>query len=72
MKKVKITSNSTALNGFSDKNKISSWAMDAMKWAVSNKIMNGKGDKKLDPKGQATRAECAQMIKNYCDKYGKK
>ena len=72
VKKVKMTSSSTALNGFSDKSKISSWAMDAMKWAVTNKIMNGKAAKVLDPKGQATRAECAQMIKNYCDKYGKK
>ena len=40
----------------------------AMQWAVSHKIINGKGtdasNTKLDPQGKASRAECAQMMIN--------
>ena len=54
-----------ALDKFRDKNEISSWAVIPMKWAVSQKIVSGKGDNKLDPKATASRAECAQVIKNY-------
>lgn len=65
-KKYELTA-SDALNKFSDKNEISSWAVENMKWAVGNKIMSGKGSN-LGPKDMATRAECATMIKNMCDK----
>lgn len=57
-----------SVTGFSDADRISSFATDAMAWATTNGIMNGKGDGRLDPKGLATRAEVAQMIKNYLDK----
>ena len=54
--------------GFPDAGKISSWASDGMKWAVTNGVMGGKsgkdGQKFLDPLGKASRAECAQMIMN--------
>ena len=59
-----------ALNDFPDKTSVSDWATEAMQWAVSNKVLGGKTGKNgniLDPLGQATRAECAQMIKNLCD-----
>ena len=76
VKKYKTTFDKKALNSFSDKNKVSSWATEAMQWAVSNGVMSGKGQedgsKLLDPAGQATRAECAQMIKNLNDKVIKK
>lgn len=43
-----------------------------MKWAVTNGVMGGKtgkdGKNILDPNGKATRAECAQMIKNLKEK----
>ena len=60
-----------ALNNFPDGNKVSNWANEAMKWAVSKGVMSGKGTSNgtlLDPNGKATRAECAQMIKNYVEK----
>ena len=56
-----------ALNDFPDRKKVSDWAKESMQWAVTNKVISGKAGKKgniLDPKGQASRAECAQMIKN--------
>ena len=52
---------------FSDVGQISDFAQDAIRWAVENKILNGKGNNVLDPKGFATRAEVAQMLKNYLD-----
>ncbi len=53
---------------FSDASQISSFARPAICWAVENGILNGKGGNILDPKGFATRAEIAQMLKNYLDK----
>ena len=46
------------------------YAKTAMTWAAGNKIISGKpvGKKyKLDPEGNATRAECAAIIKNYVE-----
>ena len=54
-----------ALSAFRDADKISSWAKDAFAWAVSNGVVNGKGNGQLDPKGTATRAEVAQIVTNY-------
>ena len=56
----------TVLDKFSDKGEVSEWAVEAMRWAVEYQIISGKpgkdGTAMLDPKGKATRAECAQMI----------
>lgn len=57
------------LTKFADRSQISSWAEEALQWAVSKGIMSGKGNVsepqnyRLDPKGNATRAECASMMK---------
>ena len=50
---------------FSDANKVSSWASDAVTWAVVNGILSGKGNNTLDPQGSASRAEVAQMLYTY-------
>ncbi|MFV0517494.1 MAG: M28 family peptidase [Aminipila sp.] len=49
------------LNKFNDSGQVSSYAQDAISWAVGAGILNGK-DGKLDPKGSATRAELATMF----------
>ena len=69
-KEYKITYSENSLDRFGDTNKISSWAVEAMKWATSNGVMNGSAHEVplLNPKGNATRAECAAMIKNLFDK----
>ncbi len=53
------------LSGYADSSAVSSYAAEAMKWAVGNGIITGKTGNKLDPKGGATRAEAAAMIVRY-------
>jgi hypothetical protein len=50
---------------FDDADQVSDWAQKALLWANENGIINGKGDGILDPTGTATRAEVAQLLKNY-------
>ena len=38
---------------------------EALRWGVENGILNGYGDGRLGPQGQATRAQTAQMLKLY-------
>lgn len=55
----------SALMPFSDTNAISSYAYDAMRWAVENDILSGYGDGTLAPQAQATRAQAAMMLMRY-------
>ncbi len=57
-------SSGTALD-CADADQISDWAYMGMHWAVSNGILSGKGNDTLDPQGNATRAEIAQMLYNF-------
>ena len=47
---------------FVDRDQISTWAGEAMCWAYTNGIINGKGANALDPKGTASRVEAAAMM----------
>ena len=38
---------------------------EALRWGVENDILNGYGDGRLGPRGQATRAQTAQMLRLY-------
>ena len=67
-KNVNVTA---SLTGFSDYKKIDSYANASMQWAIGTKVMNGNKDGTLNPKGNATRAETACMLKNYCEQVGK-
>ena len=51
------------LGGFADADKVSSWALDPIKWAVSKKIINGTDTVTLSPRTTATRAQASQMMK---------
>lgn len=53
---------------FRDADQISPWADHALRWAVDRGILKGKGGNVLDPRGTATRAETAQIIKNFLEK----
>lgn len=55
--------NSAELDDFSDADEISSYAEEAVKWAVGNGIISGMGNGTLNPKGSATRAQVASMLK---------
>ena len=53
------------LSAYPDASSVSSWAVEAMGWAVSNGILSGNEAGQLSPGGAATRAEVAQMLLNY-------
>lgn len=53
------------ITSYSDYQDISKWAVEAMSWAVSNKIISGTGNNCLSPKATATRAEIAAIIHRY-------
>ena len=50
---------------FTDADKASGYALEALRWAVENGILNGYGDGRLGPQGQATRAQVAQMLMSF-------
>ncbi|RKJ41823.1 S-layer homology domain-containing protein [Acutalibacter sp. 1XD8-33] len=50
---------------YKDADKASSYARQALCWATEKGIVGGKPGKILDPKGEATRAEAAQMVMKY-------
>lgn len=50
---------------YTDWSYVSSWAKDAVRWAIQTKFMNGKSATTLVPKGQASRAELAQFLMNF-------
>lgn len=50
------------ISSYSDSDKVSSWAKDAMAWAVGNKIINGKTETALAPTDKITRAETAAVL----------
>ncbi|MDE7004373.1 MAG: S-layer homology domain-containing protein [Oscillospiraceae bacterium] len=52
---------------FSDEGEISAFAREALRWAVENGILNGYDNGRLGPQGQATRAQAAQMLKNFIE-----
>lgn len=59
--------NGDDLRMFIDKSEVSDWAIDGVQWAVAEKLISGKGDGILDPKGNATRAEIATILKRYIE-----
>ncbi|MGN1307256.1 MAG: S8 family serine peptidase [Faecousia sp.] len=54
------------LSAFSDADKVSAYAKDAMQWAVEEKIINGS-DGMLLPQESATRAQVAAILMRYCE-----
>ncbi len=49
---------------FSDISQVSSYALEAMGWAVENSLISGRPGGLLDPLGAASRAEIAQVLMN--------
>ena len=52
------------LSAFTDSASVSPYAVEAMRWAVGAGIVNGM-DGKLNPQGEATRAQMATMLMRY-------
>ena len=53
------------LSAFADGAEVSVWAQQAMSWAVSLGLINGVDSDRLDPKGQATRAQTATILMRF-------
>ena len=61
-------SGQTDLGKFSDSSSISTWAAQAVNWAVNDGLVSGMADGTLAPSGTATRAQIAQIMQNFCEK----
>ncbi len=59
---------SNLISRFTDSGSVSGYAQAAVEWAVENGIISGMGNNTLNPLGQATRAQVAQMLKSYVEK----
>lgn len=58
------------LTGFADAKLVSSWARDAMSWAVAMELIQGSKEPEgllLKPQGGTTRAECAAIVQRFME-----
>ena len=57
----------TNILSYDDAQSISTYAIPAIQWACGAGVVTGKSGSKLDPKGNATRAEVAAMLMRLCE-----
>ena len=55
------------LNGFSDRGSIGGYALEAMSWAVGEKLMDGVTASTIEPQGKATRAQAAAILMRFME-----
>ncbi len=67
-KKGYATETSGTLANFADAKSVSSWAADAMSWAVELGLVNGTDSTHISPAKSATRAEVATILMRFCEK----
>ena len=60
-------SGANSLDGYTDVQSVSSYAVPALQWANAAGVVTGKSGSKLDPKGNPTRAEVAAMLMRFCE-----
>ncbi|MDR0491550.1 MAG: S-layer homology domain-containing protein [Oscillospiraceae bacterium] len=60
---------SADLSKYIDKDDISDWALDAMKWAVAARIIQGRTSETTVPKATSTRAEVAMIFMRYIEDF---
>ena len=56
-------------DAFPDRVEVSDYAVDALRWAASKRVINGS-DGMILPHNTATRAEVAQIVMNYIERIG--
>ncbi|MBE7029178.1 MAG: DUF4430 domain-containing protein [Ruminococcaceae bacterium] len=59
------------LSEFTDKNEISEFALEAIKWANKAELVNGTSKTLLSPKTTATRAQVAAILMRFCETLAK-
>ena len=64
------TSSRADISHFRDASSVNTFATEAMQWAVASGIISGKDNyTRLDPQGNASRAECAKIITNFMQNF---
>ncbi len=58
---------SADLSKYTDADSVSTWAKNAMAWAVETGLINGRTDTTLVPNGTANRAEVATIFMRFCE-----
>ncbi|HMM06639.1 MAG TPA: InlB B-repeat-containing protein [Clostridiales bacterium] len=56
-----------SLSGYSDANQVSSYALDAMKWAVAKGYISGTSTTSLSPQAVATRAQVSEIFVKFIE-----
>ena len=68
-KGILISAAAAALDGYTDADKVSDWAEEAMRWAVRSGIIAGVDESTLAPKGESTRAQVARILMLYLETF---
>ena len=55
------------LSGYTDADQISTWALDALRWANAEGLITGRKADLLVPQGDTTRAETATILMRYLE-----
>ena len=58
---------SVSLGSYIDADSASTWAVEALEWAIDAGLISGRGNGILAPAGTATRAEVAQIFMNFLE-----
>lgn len=64
------TGDKNDLTGYQDTAAVSSYALEALRWANAAGIVNGTDDGALLPQGSTTRAQAATMLMQFCTELG--
>ena len=55
------------LSGYADADTVSTWAVDAMQWAVAEGLIQGMTETHLGPTGTTNRAQVATLLQRFCE-----
>ncbi len=59
------------LSAYKDTDEISTWALEAVRWAKGANLITGRSADMLAPKGTTTRAEAATILRNFLENVAK-
>ena len=57
------------VNSYSDAADISNYALDALRWALGAEIVRGDGNRNLNPRAEASRAEVSAMLQRFIERF---
>lgn len=66
----KVSGTGAALDGYTDADRVSAWAAEAMSWAVGAGLIEGVTPTTLEPRGGATRAQVATIMMRCVELFG--